>query len=93
MKKKMQENGNTNRIIPRDEVLEANRALWMEKRGQSAIFARVLVWNQRGNVVLQSHKGNGEFLYWAMKMNEYGKTWRCWANEPTQEEAADMPWA
>lgn len=58
----MQEAGNTNRIIPRDEVLEANRSLWMEKKGHPAIFARVLVWNQRGNVALQSIKGNGEFL-------------------------------
>ena len=89
----MQEAGNTNRIIPRDEVLEANRSLWMEKKGHPAIFARVLVWNQRGNVALQSIKGNGEFLWWGMKMNEYEKTWRCWADEPTQKEAADMPWA
>lgn len=89
----MQEAGNTNRIIPRDEVLEANRSLWMEKKGHPAIFAQVLVWNQRGNVALQSIKGNGEFLWWGMKMNEYGKAWRCWADKPTQEEAADMPWA
>lgn len=30
---------------------------------------------------------------WAVPISEYGRSWRCWARRPTDEERASTPWA
>ena len=77
-----------------EEVKEA-KAVWIEddgcETGDELYPALYLSKGYPSHYVFLTAYDDGDLKVWANIMH-YGKTWRCWARKPTEEECASVKW-
>lgn len=63
--------------------------VWLEERGKSAVITAAVYRMTEGNAGIEP---TGEWIVLYRSERSYGRLWRCWLNEPTEEERAAAAW-
>ena len=86
------------RVMTLEEIRDAlKKPLWKEcKSGNKALYTGwVLAYDvQTGEGITGTRLGMAEpsgRVVW-YKLDDYGKTWRCWISRPTDEQREKEPW-
>lgn len=84
-------------IIPRDEIQSNTGApVWFESRNGRVYTGWALAYDiQRGLGITGERLGvtqpSGHVMW--IKLDDYGRTWRCWTSRPDEKMRAETPWS
>ena len=84
------------RLMTLDEAqtLRENDVVWLEDKGKPNIIPGIVrnrhLWPHSATMVTNFMRGDGCKV--TAGDDDYGKRWRCWTSQPTDEQRAAEPW-